>query len=287
MNKLLCEVKSSGLLTTIQDLGRPGFREFGVPVSGAMDRPSARLANELVANPDNYPLLEITQTGPTLVFHQYGALAITGADLSPTLNGIPLSINETLFFSKGDELSFGKRKSGIRAYLAFAGKLSSEELFKSTSTHLGNGWGGLGGNALKIGDKLHLTPPEKSVKIHKVNRQTVNSKIVRVMKSLEFAGLNEFDKALLFSQDWLISSESNRVGIRLSGTPLTSKLPEMISSPTDTGIVQLPPNGQPIVLMNDSSSIGGYPRIFAVLQEDIPMLAQKPPGASVNFKLVN
>lgn len=285
MNQLLCDVKKSGLLTSIQDLGRPGFRKFGVPVSGVMDVNSARLANKLVGNPTDFPLLEITQTGPQLHFKKYGALAITGADISPLLNGISIPNNETIFFSKGDELSFQKLRSGVRAYLAFSGELQAEWLFNSASTHVGNQWGGLKGKPLSKGDQLFLFSPEKPIQRQKSDRALSNSKIIRVSQSVEFDGLETEDKERLFSQEWIIASESNRMGIRLTGKPLKSKIPEMISSPTDLGIMQLPPSGQPIILMNDSASIGGYPRICALLQDDIPLLAQKPPGASIHFRL--
>lgn len=287
MSKVLCDVKVGGLLTTIQDLGRPGFRKFGIPVSGAVDKPSAILANELVGNPGNRPLLEITQTGPQLQFKTYGALAITGANLSPMINGIPIPNNETIFFSNGDLLAFGQLKRGVRAYLAFAGTLQAERLFSSASTHIGNQWGGLMGKPLQSGIQLLFIPPERQVRLQKTERLIHDTQFIRVIKSMEFEGLEATDKERLFTQKWIISSESNRTGIRLRGEPLKSKLREMISSPTDIGIMQLPPSGAPIILMNDSSSIGGYPRICAVLQDDIPVLAQKPPGAVIQFKLIN
>lgn len=285
MSELLCTVKSSGLFTTIQDLGRSGFRQFGVPVSGALDPKSAELANTLVGNPTDYPLLEITQTGPQLHFERYGALALAGADISPMLNGVPVNNHETIFFATGDLLSFGPPKIGIRAYLAFAGQLEGERLFGSVSTHSGNQWGGLNGQPLLKGDQLHIIPPSQVIRPQKIDHHISNSDTIRVSKSMEFGALENSDQERLFSQDWVIASESNRMGIRLKGTPLASKLPEMISSPTDVGIVQLPPSGLPIVLMNDSAAIGGYPRICAVVQEDLPLLAQKPPGAKIRLKL--
>lgn len=286
MSEVLCEVKSGGLLTTIQDLGRSGFRKFGVPVSGVLDLPSAILANELAGNEPNQPLLELTQTGPKLQFKTYGALAITGADMSPTLNGIPITNNETIFFSSQDLLAFGPLRNGLRTYVAFAGELQSEQLFSSASTHVGNQWGGLRGKPLHAGDQLLFRPPVSKIRLRKTERVLTNSKVIRVMPSMEFEGLDGLDKERLFVCEWTISSESNRTGIRLKGEPLKSKLPEMISSPTDIGIMQLPPSGEPIILMNDSSSIGGYPRICAVIQEDIPLLVQKPPGMSIQFKLI-
>ena len=286
MKQLLCEVLKGGLLTTIQDLGRIGFRRFGVPVSGVMDQPSAVLAQKLVGNPTHFPLLEITQTGPELSFKRYGALAITGAEISPSLNGVRIPNDETIFFSKGDRLTFGPLRSGVRAYLSFAGELQAEELFQSVSTHLGNQWGGLNGKALRVGDQLHINPGTNNIRPQRLTKTVNECRSVRVMRSMEFDGLEASDKERLFSQDWVISSESNRTGIRLKGTPLSSRLPEMISGPTDIGIMQLPPSGQPIILMNDSAAIGGYPRICAVLQEDIPILVQKPPEASIRFQLV-
>ncbi|MDW3191224.1 MAG: biotin-dependent carboxyltransferase family protein [Cytophagales bacterium] len=286
MSELLCTVKSGGLFTTIQDLGRPGFRQFGVPVSGALDQESAALANTLVGNPIEYPLLEITQTGPYLEFEKYGALAIAGANLSPRLNGIDIPNHETVFFAKGDVLSFGQPKTGIRAYLAFSGELQVERLFGSVSTHTGNQWGGLNGQTLQKGDQLRIVPPSQHIQHQKIRHQIRTTNTIRVTKSMEFEALENSDQERLFSQDWIVASESNRMGIRLSGASLISKLPEMISSPTDTGIIQLPPSGLPIVLMNDSAAIGGYPRICAVLREDLPIISQKPPGATIRLKLI-
>ncbi len=287
MSEILCDINSGGLLTTIQDLGRPGFRKFGVPISGALDQPSAMIANELVGNPVNHPLLEITQTGPQLKFRTYGALAITGAEMSPTLNGTPIFNNETFFFASGDILAFGRLQRGVRAYLAFAGELLAERLFSSTSTHIGNLWGGFKGRPIQSGNQLLFVPPEHKIRLNKVERGIHNPPFIRVLPSMEYEGLDATDKEKLFDREWVISSESNRTGIRLKGESLKSRLPEMISSPTDIGVMQLPPSGEPIILMNDSSSIGGYPRICAVIQEDIPVLAQKPPGSILQFKLAD
>ncbi len=287
MRTLLCEVQSGGLLTTIQDLGRSGYRQFGVPVSGVMDPVSAVRANQLVSNSPGAPVLEITQTGPKLHFKKYGALAITGANLSPKLNSVSVNNNETIFFSKGDVLTFGPPTTGIRAYLAFSGELEGESLFGSKSTHIGNGWGGLEGRALSGGDQLFIVPHENHIRALNLAVDFKTSKTIRISKCLEFEGLDDTDKNMLFNQQWTITSESNRMGIRLTGIALQTNFPELISSPTDTGIIQLPPNGQPIILMNDSAAVGGYPRIGAVRQEDISKLAQKPPGASIQLKLVN
>lgn len=284
MSELLATVKTGGLFTTIQDLGRPGFRQYGVPLSGALDQPSAMVANELVGNCRDAPLLEITQIGPVLTFHQYGALAISGADMAPTLNGVPITNYQTTFFSKGDQLVFGPLKRGLRTYLSFAGELQAEVLFGSKSTHTGNQMGGYQGRALQSGDQLFLTSNPKLVRIKRVEPVDRNTDIIRVHAAPEFEALQRRGQQQFFDQKWVISPESNRTGIRLKGNPIAIQLPEMISSPTDVGIVQLPPSGQPIVLMHDSSAVGGYPRIFAVWQQDLPLLAQKVPGEAIQFK---
>ena len=285
MSELLGTIKSPGLFTTIQDGGRPGFRHLGVPVSGYMDREAAELANRLVGNQAQAPLLEITLTGPTIQFHQFGALGIAGADLSPSLNGVPLPLHETIYYARGDILSFDRRVAGFRTYLAFAGALEAEMIMGSLSTHVSNGWGGIRGGTLKKGDQLFISD-RTSPKRTRLTIERPASDTVRLRPSLEFDRLPASAQQNLFSQPWTLAPESNRSGIRLVGEPLATPSISMISSPTDVGIVQLPPSGLPIILMPDSAAIGGYPRIGAISQSDLPLLAQKAPGETIRFQAI-
>lgn len=284
MAELLCTIVSPGLFTTIQDGGRPGFRNMGVPISGFMDRDSAHWANHLVSNNEDAALLEITQIGPKILFHDFGALALTGANLSPKLNGISVPLNETLYFAKGDELSFGRKTSGFRTYLAFSGELQAESILGSKSTHVGNRWGGLNGSRLAKGDQLFIS--KSDIKPSLISKSLGEPDIgpIRIIPSLEFHLLPSAARDALMSQSWTISPESNRNGIRLTGDTLEFNFKEMISGPTDVGVIQLPLSGLPIILMPDSASTGGYPRIGAVIQSDLPRLAQKAPGDIIYFQ---
>ncbi|MEM9324673.1 MAG: biotin-dependent carboxyltransferase family protein [Bacteroidota bacterium] len=280
------EVLDSGLLTTIQDTGRAGFRQYGVPVCGALDPISSRLANYLVGNASSDALLEITLMGPRLRFLTAAAFALSGADLSPSLNRVPLKMNETQFAVKGDVLRFGRRRHGVRCYLSISGGFSGNDLLGSRATHLRSQWGGLNGAALAKGQILsskQSTRGPQSV-LRRLPPFPVFGQEVRIVPGPEFTLVESHD---LTVAPWEVSTQSDRAGIRLTGRQMTSPQKEMISSPVDVGTIQLPRGGEPLILLNDGPNIGGYPRIASVLQCDLAKVAQLGPGDTLGLSWIS
>ncbi|WP_412985547.1 biotin-dependent carboxyltransferase family protein [Pontimicrobium sp. IMCC45349] len=283
----MIKVLKTGLYDTIQDMGRWDFQEYGVPVSGVMDRYSAKIANALVGNEDHAALLEITLIGPKLEFLQDCLISITGADLSPSLNGISIPLNTTIHIKRGDILSFGKRKQGCRAYLAVSGGFLTQTVMKSRSMYKNIT------NAFKI-EKGEILPSASFT----FNERTNANASVKV-KSEHFAGLSldvckgpEFDLLSNEQQDRLLSSgfsianENSRMAYQLEET-LQNQLEPIITSLVLPGTVQLTPSGKLIVLMRDCQTTGGYPRVLQLSVLAINRLSQKFTGDLIHFKLKN
>ena len=278
-------VARPGLFTTVQDLGRHGYRNYGVPVCGALDELSCRLANFLLQNDAHSPVLEITQQGPELQMLVSTALSLTGADLSPKLNGLPIEMNEAFFVAKGDVLSFGKQTIGWRSYLAIRGGFQSEKPLGSASTHVRSGWGGLNGSPIKANQVLHtVSTSRKGVNRITNHNQSIFGNRIRIIQGPEHYLIKS---NALDSNQWTVDSQSDRAGLRLQGPHLRHEAFEMVSSPTDIGTVQLPKSGQPLILLNDGPSVGGYPRVASVITADLPKLAQLELNAPLTFEWVS
>ncbi|KAA3623019.1 MAG: hypothetical protein DWQ02_25205 [Bacteroidetes bacterium] len=283
-------VESPGLHTTIQDIGRNGFRRFGVPQSGVMDEYSARLANLLVGNNPDMQLLEISFTGPGLVFHEVAVIGLTGADISANLNRKPMAMYETVFVKKGDELSFGKLKSGCRAYLSIGGGLIADYVMESCSTYSPGKFGGYQGRSLKKGDWLfyhHLKNNPAKVKVPEhLIPVFENKQIIRVLRGPEWVG--EEYKDLLEDNTFIVGKDTDRMGMRLEGRFLESfEKGGMVSSPLAPGVIQMVPSGELIISMKDGQTTGGYPRVASIISADLGTVAQLRPGDEINFKLVD
>jgi biotin-dependent carboxylase-like uncharacterized protein len=303
------EVLRPGPLSSLQDLGRVGYQRLGVIASGAMDEWSHRVANLLVGNPADEATLEITLMGPLLVFRQTVLLAITGADLSPTIDGMPVPMATPLLVRAGAQLAFGRRRWGCRACLAVHGGFAVAPVMGSRSTYLRAGLGGFEGRALRKGDVLPLSPatspsafgglasrraasdapfaaPAPGSFVAPVH-PGVSERRLRVVEGPEWPRFTARARDDFLQADFLVSSQSDRMGVRLSGPVLALDAPlEMISEAVAFGTVQVPPDGQPIVLMADRQTTGGYPRIAAVASVDLPLLAQKVPGERVAFERI-
>ncbi len=283
------EVLDGGLFTTIQDFGRVGFRKYGVPVSGVMDTNSYELANWLVGNPNGAPVLEFTLKGGRYLFHDNTVIAITGALMNPKINGSEIAMNCSLEIKEGDELELGFAKRGCRAYLAIQGDPKISKVMDSYSTYTTGKFGGFEGHTLKKGDILNWKNLGRDFEQRKTPIEQIpyfSSKItVRVIKGVEWDWFDQSLKDQFLNSKYFIGSSSNRMGIRLDGVSLNVTKREMISSPVITGIIQLPPNGKPIILMQDGQTIGGYPRIAKVLDEDLWRLGQLKPGDQLGLTL--
>jgi biotin-dependent carboxylase-like uncharacterized protein len=281
-------IRRPGLLTTVQDLGRPGLGRWGVSPSGAMDPLALRVANRLLGNPDDTPALEITAIGPELVFEHDTCLALAGAHLSPTLAGAPLEVWRSYHVSAGDVLEFGTRRQGARCYLAVAGGFVVTKVLGSTATDLESGLGGLDGKALRAGQRLTVAPakpqPERHVHLSFL-RAWADPFVLRFLANSEMPQGDDLVDRFVAST-FRISPRSNRMGYRLDGPTLAaSSGGEMISEPIPPGAVQLPGGGQPILLMADRQTVGGYPRLGSVIAADLPKAGQLWLGHTVRFVL--
>jgi antagonist of KipI len=296
----------AGLLTTVQDLGRPGYQHLGVVVSGALDAVALRVANMLVGNEENAAGLEITLLGPTIRFEADHLIALTGADLSPTLDGQPLPQHRPVAVRAGNVLAFGAVRAGCRAYLAVAGGLAVPLVLGSRSTYLRAGLGGWLGRALQAGDTLpvgapsttgqrlqHLLGPSTLPRAWAAARWTPgpvlcprpqSAPVIRAVRGPEYAQFSPASQRAFWHELFTITPAADRMGYRLSGPALVrDSTPEMLSSAVTFGTVQVPPGGQPIVLLADAQTTGGYPRLAQVCSVDFPALAQARPGQQVQF----
>lgn len=293
-------VLKPGMLSSFQDLGRVGHQQLGVPVSGVMDARAHQLANLLVGNDTDQASLEITLTGPTLEFTQPCCIALTGADLSPTLNGQPLAMNRPIVIRAHDTLAFGARNSGTRAYLAIHGGYKLTPVLGSTSTHMRSTMGGWQGRALKRGDKIEFSTALADTNLESLALELWSIKIylpaalvqtlrtrARIITSEQFKDFTPESQHALAHETFRISPDSERMGYRLQGPEIKLTTPrQMLSEAATFGTIQVPAGGQPIVLMADRQTTGGYPKIAYVATVDLPMLAQMGPGDSFGFEII-
>jgi len=300
-------VLQSGLLTTVQDEGRWGHQHLGVSVAGPMDYVAHRLANALVGNGQHAATLEATWLGPELRIEQDSRIAVTGADLQVTLDGADISLGVPVRCLAGSVLRFGDRRGGVRAYVAFDGGVAVPRVLGSRATHLPSGLGGIGGRQLKAGDRVPLGDPlsdvapraagpavahrgaGRAVAAAEVAAQRVHSAggaYLRVLPGPQAADSGPSALEALQRARYTVSPQSNRMGYRLAGG---ARIPgasrgDMLSESTFVGGVQLPPSGDPILLMADRQTSGGYPQIAVVITADLPLAGQLGPGDWVAFE---
>lgn len=291
------EIIKPGALSTFQDLGRHGYQQLGVPANGVMDERAHRLANALVGNAQDIATLEITLMGPTLRFDVAIAIAVCGADLDASVDGVPLPTQEPRVVQAGQTLSFGKRKTGLRAYLAVAGGFALDAVMNSHSTFVRGGYGGALGKPLRKADVIALRAPRATLPANlPASLSTLASTSawnvahdapLRVVRGREWQAFGADAHAALTSSSFRIGAQSDRMGYRLEGPALMLHTPrEMLSEAVAFGTIQVPPDGQPIVLMADRQTTGGYPKIAHVCAVDLPRLAQHMPGESVRFEVI-
>ncbi|MFD0861719.1 biotin-dependent carboxyltransferase family protein [Sungkyunkwania multivorans] len=279
-------VLAPGFFSSFQDMGRMGFRKFGVPCSGAMDSYSYRLANAIVNNKNNEAAIECTLTGPTLQFGSNTILTIVGADGSPMINGRPCKINSLLTVVKDDILSFGKLKYGVRYYIAVKGGFDVTEILESKSYYKGIADHLL----LKEGDIISITDNDTGLLHTNANVRTrlthFNTPNITVTPGPEFESMLYSQQLQLFKSDFIISKHNNRMAYQLEGA-VENDLGSMITGPVLPGTVQLTSSGQLIVLMRDAQTTGGYPRVLQLTEEGINRLSQKRQGDVIRFRAEN
>lgn len=277
----------AGLQTTIQDFGRPGHQEAGIPIGGALDLVAAKNANLLVGNPLDCPVLEITLLGPKIEFNESCQIAICGANLNPSINAQAISNYQTHTIEKGSTLTFGRPESGCRAYLAIGGEWQIDQWLDSVSPLLIGNNNPLPKSVITKNQKLQIKLQD-FVPITTLNVQSFHSPfVIRVLPGPEFEYFSRTFIARFFSQVHGIHPDSNRMGYRLNTQSINFKAPkELISSAVLPGTLQITNNGQAIILMADAQTTGGYCRFVNICQADLGLLAQVKPGDEIRFKLI-
>lgn len=279
------EVLEPGAFTTVQDLGRPGYQALGVSPGGAADRVAAGVANRLVGNRDDAAVLECCMQGPVIRFHAAARVAFVG--WSGLRSGRPVEVNP------GETLDLRARMLAVRGYVAINGGISVPKVLGSRATDVRAGFGGHGGRALKVGDRLPVGPGTegptlgnwwvnwpRSERPHRITE-------LRFLPGVQASWFSETAGRRLRSEIYQISPEFDRTGVRLEGPLLELEKPgELVSQPVVEGSIQVPPDGRPIVLLAERQTIGGYPQIGHVISADLPKLARCWPGSPVRFREV-
>lgn len=287
------EVLAPGPLSLVQDLGRDGWRHLGIARGGALDPACAALANALVGNPGEAAVLEFTLHGPTLQLPHPLRIALMGADCEPRFEGQRLPQARPLELPAG-RLRLGGMREGVRAWLAVEGGFDLPPVLGSRATDLRGGFGGLHGRALQAGDRLPVAPPPPSPvagdgTAMRIPRWWIDPYCehdprapIRYRPS-PATGLGAA-AARLGAQPWRVDGASDRQGLRLRGSALDAPAAAGLSEPVAPGTIQLPADGQPIVLLADAQTVGGYARLGHVIAADLPRLAQARPNAELRFR---
>jgi biotin-dependent carboxylase-like uncharacterized protein len=279
-----------GPQTTIQDLGRRGRLRYGIPPSGPLDRRAFVLANRLAGNPDTAAGLECTLAGPRFEARAAGAFAVTGADVPVSVNGAAVPTWTTLPLAPGDAVKIGVARAGLRAYVAFAGGIDVPPALGSRATYLRGRLGGLGGRALKKDDALPLgpapPPPQRRVRPSAIPALE-SEPVLRVVLGPQDARFTDEGIATFLASAYEMLPQSDRMGARLRGPRIAHRNGhDIISDGIALGSVQVPGDGQPIVLLVDRQSTGGYTKLATVCSFDIAQLGQVKPGHRVHFRAV-
>lgn len=280
---------NGGLLTTVQDAGRRGYQRYGLGVSGAVDVHSYVYANILVGNTHNEAVLEVTLLGPTIEFTSPSLIAVTGGDLSPQLNGVPCPMYRAVSVRKGDIISFGEPKSGCRAYISFAGGLAITPIMGSRSTYIKANLGGYEGRKLMRGDEIAFRKPSfrpKNPECRAMEPETFpDCCTVRVLMGPQEDRFTEEGIATFLGSGYRVTNEFDRMGYRLSG-PKISHVTDgnIITDGITFGAIQVPDGGEPIIMLSDRQTTGGYAKIASVINVDMPYIAQCKAGDTVRFE---
>ena len=279
----MVNVINPGIYSTIQDLGRFGFQNYGVPISGVMDNYSAKLANNILNNDENDAVLEITIKGPTLKFQTNAVICLTGADLSPKINNVPTVNFKPILIKKGDVLSFGRLNHGVRCYLAVLDGFQTPLVMKSRSMYKNV----TDSFVLNKNDVLPIKKISKELDFNPIefNNDYFETEVIEVYKGPEFDKLSEDGQNKLLTQRFTISKNNNRMAYQLNEL-LENKLQPIITSLVMPGTVQLTPSGTLIILMRDCQTTGGYPRVLQLSEQGNNTLAQKFTNNTIEFKLL-
>lgn len=292
-------VIQKGFAASVQDLGRTGYQRFGMIVGGVMDPPSAKLANWLVANPSSTAVIEYSFMGPTVLFTEDTLFAITGAECRPKLDNRAVGIGRPLLAREGQILSIGGLASGSRGYFAVAGGIDTDPWFNSRSTYERAKQGGFKGRPLMEQDRLPVGRPSSLAAgvmddpvpedgwFFSLRRSYQGVQTIRVTLDTLWPRFSAESRNKFLRSAYRVTASSDRMGYRLEGENLSLEHPlELYSEAVTNGSIQVPRSGQPIILLTDHQSTGGYPRIAQVAAVDLPLLSQLPPGSVLNFKKI-
>ena len=278
----MLKVLKSGFFTSIQDSGRFGYRDKGVPVSGVMDMSCVTRLNSILENKTNAAVLEITMTGPTLLFEKDTYIALAGACLSATLNNKPIDNNRVYKVVKGDILSYGRLEKGFRAYLAVKDGFRSDVVLESQSQYFPLTLAKCIKDMQEI-DFLECSSFEPKISEIKT-ASYIDSNVIKVQKGPEYSMLTDKQLESIFSKTFTVSKENNRMAYQLEET-INGHSESLLTSATLPGTVQLTPAGKLIILMKDGQTTGGYPRILQLTEEAICVLAQKKSMEALTFTI--
>lgn len=292
MENARIEVIKPGLTTTIQDLGRTGYQQYGMVVAGAMDIFALQVANLIVGNERGAAAIEVVLMGPQLRFKSDTVIAICGANLSPTLDGEPIECWKSHRVSAGQTLSFGKPIDGTYAYVAVSGGIMTPEVMGSRSTYIKGGIGGLNGRPLTKGDFLPTGTPVMESAGRQLQPDLVPNynkpRKIRVILGPEKNAFTEEGLHNFLSSSYKVTTQNDRMGARLEGPKIEHvNGADIISDAIFPGTIQVPASGQPIILLADRQPTGGYTRIATVITEDVPRVAQSLPGKELAFEAVS
>lgn len=309
-------VLKPGLLTTVQDSGRYGYQKSGIVVSGAMDIYDMKLANIAVGNDENEGVLEVTMIGPSLKISKGELIAITGADISPVINKKKVPMGRPIYIKEDSILEFGRILNGCRAYIAVCGGFDIKPVMGSISTYLRGELGGVEGRALKKGDVLKTKPktligeniikklitysnhsycswefcaPLWYIKNYSDYGKTNSEyEVIRVFEDMQYKNFSKKTLDKFWNSVFAIDSKSDRMGYRLKGPEISMDQKfEMISGEVSFGTIQIPPDGNPIILLADRPTAGGYPKIAHVCNYDLQKLVQMKPGDYIKFEKID
>lgn len=288
------KILNPGLLTTIQDNGRYGYQQYGVPVAGVMDNFSHRAANILVENGEREAVLEVTMMGPRIEFEDTEVIAITGGNLLPAINGNQVSMWKSILVNPGDILSFQGMKTGCRSYIAFGGGIEVPLVMDSKSTYMKAKMGGYLGRSLKAGEIIEIgnpRNPKETLKSRTIPKEYIpvyeKELEVRVILGPQDHMFTQSGIETFLSNSYTMTTDCDRMGFRLEGKEIEHvDGGDIISDGIAFGAIQVPGHGKPIIMMADRQTTGGYTKIGNIIWDDLWKAGQSKPGDILRFKKV-
>jgi len=286
---LSIEILNPGLQTTIQDLGRNGYSHYGVSSSGAADDLSFRLGNLIVGNKENLAAIEMTLVGGEYKFNSDANISLTGSKFDAKIDGESLHFYKNIFIQSDQVLSIGQTTQGSRCYLSVRGGIDINNVLSANTTHLTSKMGGLNGRSLKKDDILKIGDKNKYSNPIKVNKLLdIDMSKLLIINGLQNNYLSKSSWKNFINQEYIVSNLSNRMGIRLEGSPLKlDNENEIITEGVPLGAIQLPSNGCPIISFVEHQTTGGYPKIANVISSELHKVGQLKPGDKFQFELVS